>query len=87
MSDDCAQPDLVHHSHELPDPELVAEGWERRYLADPERAREAMELYPALGFEVKAHPVRVEDFHDDCGDCRSVLCRTYVVIYTRRPPR
>ena len=35
-------------------PDLVAQGWVRRFMAAPERAREATELYEAMGFEVMA---------------------------------
>ena len=31
---------------------MPADGWERRFVADPERAREAAELYRQAGFEV-----------------------------------
>jgi len=37
------------------DPALVAQGWERRFTADAQRAKEAMELYEQLGYEVAFH--------------------------------
>jgi hypothetical protein len=67
------------------DPELIADGWERRHLADPDRAEEAVQLYSSLGFEVKCQKLTPADFGPDCGDCASVVCKTYVLIYTRRP--
>ncbi len=73
---------------ELPipaDPGLVAEGWVRRYLADPDRASEAIELYTSMGYEVKAQKLTPEDLGPQCGDCASTLCSTYVLIYTRKP--
>ncbi len=63
---------------------LEAEGWERRYLADPDRAREAVELYSSLGFEVRAEKLEPADFGTQCGDCSQVVCRSYVLIYTRK---
>lgn len=67
------------------DPKLLAEGWVRRYLADPDRAKEAVELYSSLGYEVKAHKLTPEDFGANCGDCASTICQSYVMIYTREP--
>ena len=68
----------------LPDPKLLAEGWERRFIADPLRAREAVELYTDLGFEVLAQPVTVSELNSDCADCQLVVSRLFVTIYTRR---
>lgn len=67
-----------------PNPALVAEGWERRFTADEQRAKEAMELYRQLGYEVRAEPVSPEDVHDDCNDCRAVLSFRFCTIYTRK---
>lgn len=67
-----------------PDPALVAEGWERRFTADEQRAKEAMELYSQLGYEVRAEPVRPEELHDDCLDCRTVVSFHFHTIYTRK---
>lgn len=67
-----------------PDPALAAEGWERRFTADEPRAKEAMELYTQLGYEVRAEPVRALELHDDCQDCRSAVSLHYRTIYTRK---
>jgi hypothetical protein len=67
-----------------PDPRLVAEGWERRFTADEQRAKEAMELYTQLGYEVRAEPVCPAELPDDCQDCRSVVSFYFLAIYTRR---
>lgn len=66
-----------------PDSALVAEGWERRFTADEQRAKEAVELYTQLGYEVRAKPVRPEELHDDCQDCRTVVSFHFWAIYTR----
>ena len=66
------------------DPALVAQGWERRFTADQERAREAMELYEKLGYEVRAEPVRPSELDDDCQDCRTVVAFHFLAIYTRK---
>lgn len=65
-----------------PDPRLVAQGWKRRFMADPVRAQETVELYSSLGFEVRAEPVTLADLSEECGEC--VLATTaYRMIYTR----
>ena len=65
-------------------PRLVAKGWERRFMADSERASEAAELYTSLGYEVRAESVSPSELSDECADCQLVVCHTYVTIYTRK---
>ena len=36
-----------------PDPKLIAEGWERRFIADAKRAQDAIEMYAEMGHEVR----------------------------------
>ena len=67
-------------------PARLAEGWERRFLADATRAAEAIALYQALGYETCADPIRREDLTGDCDDCQLVMLLHYRMIYTRRPP-
>jgi len=67
-----------------PDPQLTGAGWERRFTADEQRTKEAIELYTQLGFEVRAEPVRAEELDDDCQDCRSVVSSHFRTIYTRK---
>ncbi len=70
------------------DPKLLAEGWERRFMADAERAREAVQLYEELGYEVRTEAVRTEDVADDCEDCQLLMLLEFQTIYTRkRAPR
>jgi hypothetical protein len=73
---------------ERPAPSL--EGWERRFVADPARAREAAEVYAAAGFEVHTVPARPEDLagdllRDGCETCWLAQSFGFQVIYTRRP--
>lgn len=70
------------------DPELVAQGWVRRHLADPTRAEESVKLYTAMGFEVKVQKLEPTDFGPQCQECALSACRTFVMIYTRKndPP-
>lgn len=66
------------------DPKLLAEGWIRRHLVDPLRAKESIELYTSLGYEVKAQTLTPADFGPQCGKCALVACGACVVIYTRK---
>jgi hypothetical protein len=67
-----------------PNPALVVEGWERRFTADEQRTREAMDLYIQLGYEVRAEPLRAEELDEDCQDCRTVVAAHFRTIYTRK---
>ncbi len=69
---------------ETPDPALIATGWERRFVADPVRAREATDLYESLGFEVHAEPLKPVELGSQCDECQLVVCHTYVTLYTRK---
>ena len=66
------------------DPVLLAAGWTRRNLADPARTEELTDLYRSLGFETRAVELTPEDFGPSCTSCASVICRSYVMIYTRK---
>ncbi len=66
-----------------PDPVRVADGWERRFITDAVRAKEMMELYRELGYEVCADPVKTEELIDDCQGCRVVIESQFMTIYTR----
>ena len=67
-----------------PDPRLVAEGWVRRFMADGKRLREYVELYQSLGFEVHTEAVLPDEIGPECGDCRLIMCRQFLTLYTRK---
>lgn len=67
-----------------PDPALVAEGWERRFIADAQRTKEAIEIYEKLGFEVRAEPVTPLELGDECEECSVVAGLRFRTIYTRK---
>ena len=67
-----------------PDSSLIAQGWVRRFTADEQRAKEAMDLYNQLGYEVRAEPVLPEELQDDCQDCKTVVSFYFQTIYTRK---
>lgn len=66
------------------DPARLADGWERRFIADARRAEEAIELYAQLGYEVCADPVRAEELGDECDDCQLLAALQFKMIYTRK---
>jgi len=70
--------------------ELVAEGWERRFVATEPRLREAVELYQEIGFDVLLEPLPMEDEakgtgceESGCTACFEVDRERYKVIYTK----
>ena len=67
------------------DPNRIAEGWERRFLADGPRAAEAVALYEALGYEVEAVALAGSHLPADCTDCQLATLLAFKTIYTRKP--
>ncbi len=66
-----------------PRPELIAQGWERRFMAGAGRAKEAVELYTAMGFEVHLEPILASDLSDECQGC-TLATNFFVTVYTRK---
>jgi hypothetical protein len=66
-------------------PVLIAQGWERRFMADGARLTEYVELYTSLGFEVLHDAAAPEEIGPECADCRLIVCRQFVTLYTRQP--
>ncbi|MDH3292112.1 MAG: hypothetical protein OEO20_10775 [Gemmatimonadota bacterium] len=75
---------MLSETQLTPDPARVADGWERRFIADGQRAKEMMALYRDLGFEVCADPITPEQVGDDCADCRLLMLLDFKTIYTRK---
>ena len=70
--------------------ELVAEGWERRFVATEPRLQEAVELYEEIGFDVLLEPLPTEEElkgagceESGCTACFDVDRERYKIIYTR----
>ena len=68
----------------LADPELLAQGWTRRNFEEPTHAKELVELYQSLGYEVRIEALKPESFPDQCQTCGLSVCSSYVLIYTRK---
>jgi hypothetical protein len=67
----------------LPKPELVAQGWERRFMAGPARVKEVMQLYQEMGYEIHLEPVIPTDLSNDCQGC-TLATNFFVTIYIHK---
>ncbi len=67
-----------------PDPALVSQGWEPRFVGDARQVKEATGLYTELGYEVRAEPVPAEQLGDECSDCKILILLQFKTIYTRK---
>jgi hypothetical protein len=65
-------------------PERIADGWERRFVADAPRVQEAIDLYIEMGFEVCADPVRPDELGEECEACQLLAQLRFKTIYTRK---
>jgi hypothetical protein len=68
----------------LPNPTLISEGWERRFITDENKALELTSLYEELGFEVVTEEIQPDDFNSTCKDCGLFTLIPLVMIYTRK---
>ncbi|HJQ66621.1 MAG TPA: hypothetical protein VJ816_09605 [Gemmatimonadales bacterium] len=66
---------------------MAIERWERRFVADPERAREVAEVYRLAGFDVRVETEIPEGLRDECTDCWLAKAGYFRVIYTRHAGR
>lgn len=67
------------------DPELTALGWKRRFMSDREKIQGAVEMYEALGYEVKTVPVAADEVSGQCGECVLLMQLRFATVYTRKP--
>lgn len=75
---------VLNEAHLAADPELIAQGWQRRFMADARRVQEAVELYKSMGFEVLTQAVKPAELSDDCDGCRVIVAFQFQTIYTRK---
>lgn len=64
--------------------DLEAQGWERRFITDGLRAREMVDLYSELGYEVHLEPLEQREFSEECEDCALVALLKFATLYTRK---
>ena len=67
--------------------DLVAAGWARRHLVTAEGVDDALELYRSFGFEARAEALTPGNFGPGCDSCSLSICKTYLLVYTRRVPQ
>jgi hypothetical protein len=61
--------------------ELLADGWQRCFIADEPRLSDAIETYEEMGMEVALLPV---DFDDrECSECMKSDPNRYRLIFSR----
>ncbi len=66
-----------------PDPQLIADGWARRFIGDARMARDAVDTYTDVGYEVRLEEVDPGQLNDDCGGCK-VMFAHFRAVYTRK---
>lgn len=64
---------------------LLAEGWQRCFVADEPRLSEAVEAYREIGYEVTLLPFAPDD--SLCSECIASEPGRCFVIYVRGPDR
>ena len=71
--------------------ELIADGWERRFIACEPRLSEMVATYKEIGFEVLVEPLPSKDEMDQagceesgCTACFDVDPERYRIIFTRQ---
>lgn len=69
------------HSAKTP-AELIAEGWERCFIADEPRLSEAVETYRELGFDVALVSPPSDD--EACTECMTQDPGRYSLIFIRK---
>ena len=84
MAGDAGPGDALVGARFKPDPHLLAQGWEYRFVAGGPRLLETTELYEQLGFDVLAQTVPQESFADECEGCRVVALLELRMVYTRK---
>jgi hypothetical protein len=69
----------------LSNAQLVADGFEMRFLTDEPRLSESVELYESLGFEVLLRPMNEADLSGDaCTACMRSDPDRFRFLYTRK---
>ena len=66
-----------------PDPKLEAEGWELRFIADTRMARDAVDTYHEVGYEVKLVALKADDLKDECSGCKAIFQQFKALIQER----
>lgn len=65
-------------------PELLEQGWQKRFVTDENRVEEAVQLYRELGFEVHSEPLKSPEPVTACSGCVLYASCNYITIYVRK---
>ena len=68
-----------------PNQALLEQGWERRFIGDARMARDAVDNYTAMGFEVRLESLNPDELRDDCTGCKAMFSE-FKAVYTRKKP-
>ncbi len=64
--------------------DLLARGWKLRFTTQLARADESVDLYRAMGYEVRVEPLQAAEFDDSpCGRCAAMTAASCAQIFTR----
>lgn len=78
-------PEPYEHDTDADEAQLLAAGWERRFVAEEPRLSESVALYESLDFEVSLRPLSQDDLSvEDCTECFKSHPARFRVIYTRK---
>jgi len=69
-----------------PDRFLLEQGWQRRFIGDARMARDAVDNYTAMGFEVRLEALNADELRDDCSGCKAMFSE-FKAVYTRKRDR
>jgi hypothetical protein len=64
---------------------LEQAGWCRRFMVGPDRQKEVVETYEALGLTVRLEPLHPDAFSEKCATCAESMCSGFQMLYTRKP--
>lgn len=67
---------------DMTEKDLLAQGWQRCFIAEEPRLSEAVQTYEELGFEVTLLAVEQDD--GECTECMKQMSDRFKVIYTRK---
>ncbi len=62
---------------------MAAEGWELRFIADARMARDAVDTYQEVGYEVKLVALTGDNLKDECNGCKAIF-QQFKALYTRK---
>ena len=57
--------------------------WEKRNIVDEHRAKEIIDMYESLGFEVKVESFNPEICKTECNECMKESPEMFKIIYTK----